>query len=330
MSGKKGKIIRINNFKQRINILHEVFGQEILHSGVNIKTLEKWYAEKIHPRETTLQAFLEPMRLTTYEFSAPKNKFAEKIAECSQELYKNGEVKNAYQLKDILDLIEYHEQNIVENAFCSESNETNIPKEANAGSDLNTNSFFYRTIESISANRIEYDYQILKGKYILYYFWQHINQEQYKIAIRPFEIYDRNKQVMLCQSMLYEGWILMLKNKLFAFLESSKEGRFYPEIFSIMIKYPYYWPEEQYFFLYGIISMMTIKGDPASTNVLIRKVNTNESWVNRYYFLDSEQELLSMEKYGEDILDWISQKKDSQSPLIASRPNFLDYAGFLS
>ena len=218
----------------------------------------------------------------------------------------------------------------MENSLCSESNETNITNEANAGTDLNANSFFYRTIESISENRIEYDYQILKGKYILYYFWQHINQDQHKIAMRPFEIYERNKQVMLCQSMPYEGWILILKNKLFAFLESRKEGRFYPEIFSIMIKYPNYWPEENHFFLYGIFTMMTVKGEPASTSVLLRKVDTNENWDNRYSFLNSEQELLSKEKYGKDILDWISQKKDPQSPLIASRPDFLDFAGCLS
>ena len=98
--------------------------------------------------------------------------------------------------------------------------------------------------------------------------------------------------------------------------------QFYPEVVTFYIKYPSFWPANNCFFLYGIVSALTTNGEPCSAKVIFKKTEINQ--INTHAATVKQEDIMN-EEYGKEVLKWISNEVESNKGLTAFQPDFLTY-----
>jgi len=184
------------------------------------------------------------------------------------------------------------------------------------------------------------DYQVLKGYYLGYCYWDIPEKHLGEISINIIEIFEINieKQLLRCRlcncinpindmykiKWDYEGYVVFLKNNIMFFLECLPANRqYYPEIVTLFIKEPSFWPDEEDFFLYGIFSALSGKANPCSAKTILQKIDKDK--ISYPVKRMTKDEMLKNVKNGKNIFQWINNNVESYKCLIALQPDFLEF-----
>ena len=86
---------------------------------------------------------------------------------------------------------------------------------------------------------------------------------------------------------VYEGWVVNIKNKLFWLFERIKGMP--PEIVTFHIFKPSFWPDPDRFFLYGLVTALSLAGIPCASNILLKKINADERLKYKIGYFSAEE-----------------------------------------
>ena len=177
-----------------------------------------------------------------------------------------------------------------------------------------------QTLKTMQKETIKNDYIYLKGHYHMYHYWKSGDVDDTgKVRRNLVEIYelDENRGLMHCRIMisprknlkredwwLYEGWVFNIKNKLFWLFECV-QGML-PEIGTMIIFKPSFWPDPHRFFLYGIISALSLEGMPCASNVILEQIKPDDALIDNLGYFSPEE--IKAEGHGVNILDYINNE----------------------
>jgi len=117
---------------------------------------------------------------------------------------------------------------------------------------------------------------------------------------------------------VYEGWIVNIQNKLFWLFECVKGMP--PEIVSFHIFKPSFWPEPDRFFLQGIVSALSLGGQPCASNILLKKIKADDELKFKIgYFTPQE---IEAEGHGVDVANSIRNEIAANDGVLEANAGF--------
>ncbi len=303
---KKQKFF-VPELKAKVRTLEAIFGEKFMRTEINPRTVDKWLREeKPSPYITTLKKYFKAAGMNESDMIQPKEEFSEKVLEIYENTIGSNDVR--YTAEDIVSLY---------NSFLGQRTE----QKALLG----------QTLKAMQIETIKNDYIYLKGFYHMYHFWKGSEKEAGMIRRNLIEIYDLDKDrgLMNCRIMIspmknlkkedwwiYEGWIFNIKNKLF-FLYECVKGML-PEIVTLNVFKPSFWPEPDRFFLYGILSALSLNGIPSASRFVLKKIKQDDPTKENIGQLTPEE--LTKDIHGTDILEYISNNIQEKGDILNIKP----------
>ena len=203
--------------------------------------------------------------------------------------------------------------------------------------------YLQNTLKDVSLLKLKKDFKMLKGHYNSFIYF---DGNEGKISVTHAEIYDIDTKNMVLKCKFpslygdYEGCVIKAKNKLFLLIESlepkdeSLKGiYFYPEVLSIILRYPDYWPtDSNNFLLYGNFLALSEYARPCSSRIIWKKISDESKLIkNGQYFKDEIKDVHNFEK----IEKWVRNNRvDWKRGLVCDEPdsgeNFIDDINIIS
>ena len=115
---------------------------------------------------------------------------------------------------------------------------------------------------------------------------------------------------------VYEGWVVNIKSKLFWLFECVKGMP--PEIVTINIFKPSFWPDPDHFFLYGIVSALSLEGIPCASNIILKKIEPDDPLKNNIGYFSAEE--IEAEGHSINILNHIDNEIKSTQDVLTAKP----------
>jgi hypothetical protein len=166
----------------------------------------------------------------------------------------------------------------------------------------------------------------------MYHYWKSGDtNDSGKIRRNLIQIYDldENHGLMNCRILIspmkhlkkedwwvYEGWVVNIKNKLFWLFECVKGMP--PEIVTVSIFKPSFWPDPDHFFLYGILSALSLEGIPCASNIVLKKIKQDDALKNKIGYFSPEE--IKAEGHSIDILNCIDNEINNTSDILTAKP----------
>ena len=293
MKERKGRQFHVPELKTKVRTLEVMFGEKIMRTKLNPRTVDKWLKEPDpRPYLTSLKKYFAAIGMQESDMLKPKDEFSNKAAMIYTRLNSSADVR--YSKADVLAIY-----NSFDESFVRES------------------AMFEQTLKMVQKETIKNDYIYLNGYYHMYHYWNSGDLEDSgKIRRNLIQVYELDDQqgLIKCRLMIspmkhqdrddwwvYEGWIVNIQNKLFWLFECVKGMP--PEIVSFHIFKPSFWPDPDHFFLQGIVSALSLGGQPCASNILLKKIKADDELKFKIgYFTPQE---IEVEGHGVDIANSI-------------------------
>jgi len=266
MKERKGRQFHVPYLKTKVRTLEVMFGEKLMRSELNPRTVDKWLKEPDPtPYLTSLKKYFGVIGMQESDMLKSKDEFSNKAATIYAQLVSSADVQ--YNTADVI---------AIYNSF--------------EGSFIRESAVFEQTLKMIQKETIKNDYIYLNGYYHMYHYWNSSDKKDSgKIRRNLIQVYDLDDQqgLIKCRLMIspmkqqqrddwwvYEGWVVNIQNKLFWLFECVKGMP--PEIVSFHIFKPSFWPDPERFFLQGIVSALSLGGLPCASNILLKKIEADD------------------------------------------------------
>jgi hypothetical protein len=296
MKEKKRQRFQVPDLKPKVRTLEAIFGEKFMRSELNPRTVDKWLREPDPtPYLTSLKKYFGVIGMKESDMVKPKNEFSRSVAHIYSRIKGSAHVR--YSNEDVITIY---------NSFV----ESYIRQPALLG----------QTLKTIEKETIKNDYLYLKGYYHMYHYWKSgdINDVG-KIRRNLIHVYDldeshglMNSRIMISpmkhlkkeEWWIYEGWVFNIKNKLFWLFECVKG--MLPEIVSLHIFKPSFWPDPERFFLSGILTALSLEGIPSASTVILKKIKPEDELRESLGYFSPEE--IKAEGHSIDILNYIDNE----------------------
>lgn len=288
MTGGKKQKFAIPDLKAKIRTLETIFGEKVMRSGLNPRTVDKWLHDpEPTPYLTSLKKYFSAIGMKESDIIQSKRDFSKRTAESVATIQPDGP---AYTAEDVAIIYDRFTEGF------------------QAEPDLLTH-----TLNTIQPPLVKNDYLYLRGTYHLYHFWKRNDPEDVKRIHRALiDIYEieEKRGLLRCRittapmrgmesesRWVYEGWVFSIKNKLFCLFECVKG--MLPEIVTFYLFKPSFWPEPERFILTGILTALTFEGIPCSSRMILKKIDLADPCRDRLGYFSPEE--IRSEAHGMDI-----------------------------
>jgi hypothetical protein len=110
--------------------------------------------------------------------------------------------------------------------------------------------------------------------------------------------------------------VVNIKNKLFWLFECVKGMP--PEIVTFNIFKPSFWSDPDHFFLYGIVSALSLEGIPSASNIVLKKIKPDDALKNKIGYFSPEE--IKAEGHSINILNYIDNEVKSTYDVLTAKP----------
>lgn len=296
MTEKKGQKFQVPDLKAKVRTLEAVFGEKVMRSDLNPRTVDKWLREPDPtPYLTSLKKYFGVIGMKESDMIKGKEEFSEKVAETYAQFKSEAQVP--YGTEDVIAMYEsFLEGYAREPALLG------------------------MTLKMIQKETIKNDYKYLKGYYHMYHFWKSGDaKDAGKVRRNLIQIYDLDEHhgLMNCRTMVtpmkytereewweYEGWVFNIKNKLFWLFECVKGMP--PEVVTFHIFKPPFWPDPDRFYLSGIVSALSLEGMPSASNIVLKKIKEGDELKDKIGYFSPDE--IRSEGHDIDIIIYIDNE----------------------
>jgi len=307
MKDKKGHKFHVTDLKQKVRTLEAIFGEKFMRSELNPRTVDKWLKEpEPTPYLISLKKYFGVIGMKESDMIKSKNEFSKRVSEIYSQVKSTS--KDRYSREDVITIY---------NSFV----EGYRPEPALLG----------LTLKMIQKETVKNDYKYLKGLYHMYHYWKSSDMNDLgKVRRNLIQIYDLDEVhgLMNCRITIspmkhlqkeewweYEGWVFNIKNKLFWLFECVKGMP--PEIVTVNIFKPPFWPDPDRFFLYGMISALSLEGIPSASNIILKKIKPDDDLREKLGYFAPEE--IKAEGHGLDIMNYIANEIENHYDILTVR-----------
>ena len=293
MKDRKGQKFHVPELKPKVRTLEAIFGEKFMRSELNPRTVDKWLREPDPtPYLTSLKRYFGVIGMKESDMIKQKEAFSRRVSEINSQL--KGTAQLRYSTEDVITIY---------NSFVGEQPQESL--------------LLGLTLKMMQKETIRTDYKYLKGYYHMYHYWKSGDMEDAgKVRRNLIEIYDIDEGQGLMNSRImvspmknlqkeewweYEGWVFNIKNKLFWLFECVKGMP--PEIVTLNIFKPPFWPDSDRFFLFGILSALSLEGIPCASNIILKKIKPGDELKERLGYFSPEE--IEAEGHRMNILSYI-------------------------
>ncbi|KPJ76186.1 MAG: hypothetical protein AMJ54_12540 [Deltaproteobacteria bacterium SG8_13] len=309
MKAKTGKKFTVPDLKAKVRTLEAVFGEKHMRRQLNPRTVDKWLRDpEPTPYLTSLKCYFGVIGLKESDMLKARDAFADEVSRiCARQFPDSGVRYGADDIATIYDSF--------------------------AGPDARSHTALLgRTLKMIQKETARNDYEYLKGYYHMYHHWKSgqtgagDNIRRNLVQIYDF---DENQGLMSCRILVspmkcrnkedwwvYEGWVVNIKNKLFWLFECVKGMP--PELVTLSIFKPSFWPEPDHFVLYGILSALTLEGNPCASKFILNKIEADDQLRDHIGYFTAEE--IRAEGHRIDILRCIDNRVPGAGDLLSASP----------
>ncbi len=304
---KKGQKFRVPDLNAKVRTLEAVFGEKFMRRGLNPRTIDKWLKDPgLTPYLNSLKIYFGVIGMKESDMVKARYEFSRRVSEIHSRL--RGPEGVQYTPEDVLAIYDsFHEGSREEPAL------------------LGT------TLKMIPKETMSNDYLFLKGEYHMYHYWKSGDPKDVdRIRRNLVAVYDLDEKKGVMHSRIkvapmkhkkredwweYEGWIFNLKNKLFWLFECVKGMP--PEVVTFHIFKPHFWPDPDRFFLYGIVTALSLDGLPSASNILLKKIEHGDALRDKLGYFSPEE--IKAEGHGIDILRYIDNRTKSAHDILSAK-----------
>lgn len=279
--------------KSKIRTVEAVFGEKFMRSELNPRTVDKWLRDPDPaPYLTSLKKYFGVIGMIESDMISTQNAFSERVAEIHSQL--NPSEKVRYSPDDVIAIYE---------SF--------------TGGNERETALLGATMKMIQKETIQNDFAYLKGYYHMYHYWKSGDaNDTGRIRRNLIEMYDLDAKngLMNCRILIspmknlrtedwweYDGWVFNIKNKLFWLFECVKGMP--PEIVTLHIFKPPFWPEPDRFILQGILTALTLEGKPCASSTALVKIRADDERKHKIGYFSPEE--IRSEGHQIDPLNYI-------------------------
>jgi hypothetical protein len=306
MGETKAQKFHVPDLKPKVRTLEMIFGEKFMRSELNPRTVDKWLKEPDPaPYPASLKKYFGVVGMKESDMLKPKDEFSKKAAALYSQINTKADVQ--YSAEDIIAIYDSFGEGIRQES-----------------------AVFEQTLKMIQKETIINDYIYLQGYYHMYHYWRSGDRDDAgKVRRNLMEIYDldEHKGLMKCRLMIspmkhqakedwwvYEGWVVNIKNKLFWLFECVKGMP--PEIVTFHIFKPSFWPDPDRFYLYGILSALSLDGTPCASNILLKKIQADDKLKYKIGYFSPEQ--INAEGHDRDIVTDIQNEITDASGVLTA------------
>lgn len=288
MAGGKKRAFMVPDLKPKVRTLETIFGEKLMRSRLNPRTVDKWLHEPDPaPYLTSLKKYFGAIGMKESDLIQSKREFSRRIAEIHA-ARSPGEA--SYTAQEVMAIYD---------RFASGA-ESPSPLLA-------------ETLKTIQIPTIKNDFLYLEGTYHLYHFWRRADPDDpARIHRALFDIHDmeETRGLLRCRIMtapmnemapddwwIYDGWLFNIKNKLFCLFECVKG--MLPEIVTFHLFKPSFWPPPDRFVLHGILTALTFEGIPCASRMILKKLSPDDPHRDRLGYFTPDA--IRTEAHGIDI-----------------------------
>ena len=80
---------------------------------------------------------------------------------------------------------------------------------------------------------------------------------------------------------------------------------------------PHFWPDPDRFFLYGIVSALSLDGLPSASNILLKKIEHGDALRDKLGYFSPEE--ITAEGHRIDILQYIDNRTKSAHDILSAK-----------
>jgi hypothetical protein len=192
--------------------------------------------------------------------------------------------------------------------------------------------FLDHTLKMIQKETVKSDFRYLRGDYHMYHYWKSGDPSdagKVRRNLVTLQGLDNAHGVMKSRMVVspmkrlkkedwweYEGTVLSIKNKLFWLFECAKGMP--PEIVTLNVFRPPFWPDPDRFLLHGIVLALSLEGIPCASNMVLRKLGPREPDRETLGYFSPDE--IEREPHGTDILRRIANEVDGPAGVLAAAP----------
>ena len=304
---KKEQKFRVPDLKAKVRTLETVFGEKFMRKGLNPRTVDKWLKDpEPTPYMSSLKIYFGTIDMKESDMLQPGQEFSRRVSEIHSRLRGSGDVQ--YTPEEVTAIYE---------SFVEGHGE--VPP------------LLGTTMKMIQKETMHNDYLFLKGDYHMYHYWKSDDtRDAGKVRRNLVTVYDLDEKsgVMKARIMVtpmkhqkkedwweYEGWVFNLKNKIFWLFECIKGMP--PEVVTFHIFKPHFWPDPDRFFLYGIVSALSLDGVPAASNILLKKIRQDDELKNHLGYFSPDE--IIAEGHDRDILRYIDNRTKTAHHILSAK-----------
>ena len=304
---KREQKFRVPDLKAKVRTLETVFGEKFMRKGLNPRTVDKWLKDpEPTPYMSSLKIYFGTIDMKESDMLQPGQEFSRRVSEIHSRLRGSGDVR--YTPEEVIAIYE---------SFVEGHGEEPL--------------FLDTTMKMIQKETMDNDYLFLKGDYHMYHYWKSDDtRDAGKVRRNLVTVYDLDEKsgVMKARIMVtpmkhqkkedwweYEGWVFNLKNKLFWLFECVKGMP--PEVVTFHIFKPHFWPDPDRFFLYGIVSALSLDGVPAASNILLKKIRQDDELKNHLGYFSPDE--IIAEGHDRDILRYIDNRTKTAHHILSAK-----------
>jgi len=304
---KRGRKFRVPDLKAKVRTLESVFGEKFMRRGLNPRTVDKWLKDPDPtPYLSSLKIYFGRVGMKESDMIQPGQEFCRRVSEIHTGLGETGDLK--YSAEEVTALYRRFAEEDVEEPL-----------------------LLGPTLKMIQKETLGSDYLFLKGEYHMYHYWKSDDsRDAGKVRRNLVAVEDllEEKGLMRARMMVtpmkhqkkedwweYEGWVVNLKNKLFWLFECVKGMP--PEIVTFHIFKPHFWPDPDRFFLYGIVSALSLDGAPAASNILLKKIRQDDGLRNKLGYFSTDE--ITAEGHDMDIFKYIDNRTKTAHHILSAK-----------
>lgn len=270
MTNRTNSRFAVPHLKAKIRAVELLFGEKTMRQGLNPRTIDKWLnMDDPRPYVSSLQIYFGNIGLNPSDLLVPRPRFAAKLAE----LYarKSPTAQTRYSEEEIIELLS-----------------------GVAGESEKSFEILSETRKLTPNGLLCNDFSLLQGCYHMYHSWKSTDaRDKGKIRRNLLEIerLDEERAVMRGRLSIspvnrqgkekwwiYEGWGVHVISQIFWLFECVKGMP--PEVVSIHLHKPPFWPDPDELSLSGIVTALSLDGSPLAHNTLLIKIDPNCPYKN--------------------------------------------------
>jgi hypothetical protein len=309
MKEKTGKKFIVPDLKAKVRTLEAVFGEKYMRTELNPRTVDKWLRDPDPtPYLTSLKCYFGVVGMKESDMLKSCDAFSAQVEGIHARLKLDAGL--TYSAEDIA---------AIYNSFAQPA--------AHSRKTL-----LGHTLKMIQKETARNDFHYLKGYYHMYHHWKSAQAgsgDSIRRNLVQIYDFDENQGLMSCRILVspmqhqkkddwwvYEGWVVNIKNKLFWLFECIKGMP--PELVTLTIFKPSFWPEPDHFVLYGILSALTLEGTPCASKFILTKIEADDALRDHIgYFTPAE---IQAEGHRIDILRCIDNQVTGAGDLLSASP----------